>query len=161
MHHPMSLEQVFSYFGLILGIFPPAAFFIRFWIETQNAEPWIFGLFAIVNLLAAVIGYFSGKVVAKIMQTLEKMSWPAMIALLPVAGLVWGTVTGAGAGVVVLGIGALFGGVIGGLVGAAALPAFAIPHRLVKKGEFIERSQFLAYATGVTMIICAIIARPY
>jgi hypothetical protein len=118
-------------------------------------------LFAVVNLLAAVVGYFSGRFVGDAMKTVESLSWPAMLAFLPLFGAAWGIVTGGAAGVVVLGVGALVGGILGGAVGAVALPVFGSLHRLFKQGEVIERDRFFPLAFGVTLTICAAILRIY
>jgi hypothetical protein len=156
MKNPLSLEKTFSYFGMMLGIFPPAAMFIRFAVENR-LDGWVFGVMFIINLVSAVVGFFSGKVVARMVRLVENSSWSAMILLLPLIGLIWGIVTGAAGGVIVFFFGAFFGAVLGGIVGAAALPFFTIFHRLLKKGESIELKHFLPVAFGVTFIICGYI----
>ncbi|MBA3695103.1 MAG: hypothetical protein H0W77_17005, partial [Acidobacteria bacterium] len=60
MKNPLSDKQVFAYFGLLLGIFPPAAIFSRFLMNEGNfrgEDFWILGVVAIVNLISAVVGY--------------------------------------------------------------------------------------------------------
>ena len=156
MKNPLSMEETFSYFGLMLGIFPPAAMFIRFAIDGR-IEGWVFGVMLIINLISAVVGFFSGKVVAKMVRLVESSSWSMMILLLPLIGLLWGIVTGAAGGVIVFFFGAFFGAILGGIVGGIALPLFTILHRLLKKGESIERRQFLPVAFGVTFVICGYI----
>lgn len=156
MTNPLSLEKTFSYFGLMLGVFPPAAMFIRVAIEGR-IESWIFGVMFIINLIAAVVGYFSGKLVAKAVRPLEKFSWTGMILALPFLGALWGIVSGGASGIIVFLIGAFFGAVIGGLVGSLTLPVFTIFHRLLKKGEMIDRKHFLPLAFGITFIICGFI----
>jgi len=156
MKNPLDLEKTFSYLGLLLGAFPPAAFFIRFAIDGRP-ESWMFGVMFIINLISAVVGFFSGKLVGKAMRPIEQMNWLPMILLLPLVGLLWGGVSGAAGGIIVFGFGAIFGAFLGGMVGAAAFPLFSILHRLVKRGESIELKHFLPLAFGVTFIICGFI----
>lgn len=156
MSNPLSLEKTFSYFGLLLGVFPPAAMFLRFAVDAR-LDGWVFGVMLIINLISAVVGFFSGKVVAKAVRSAEKLGWLSMILVVPFLGLLWGAVSGAAGGVVVFIFGAFFGAILGGMVGSAALPVFTIIHRLLKKGESIELKHFLPVAFGITFVICGFI----
>ena len=160
MANPLTNKQAFAYFGLLLGIFPPAAMFTRFLISEGNFrsdEFWIIGVMAIINLISAVVGYFSGKFIGKIVADLEKMSWTKMLFILPFIGIVWGILAGGAGGIIVFGIGAIFGASLGAMVGSVALPLFTVFHRLLKKGDVIEGKQFLPLAFGVAVLICAFI----
>jgi hypothetical protein len=66
-------------------------------------------------------------------------------------------VTGAAGGIFIFIIGALFGAILAAMVGSIAVPAFTIFHRLLKRGEMIERKHFLPLAFGITFIITAFI----
>ena len=156
MKNPLSLEKTFSYFGLMLGAFPPVAMFIRFAVDAR-LEGWIFGVMFIITLISSVVGFFSGKVVAKAVRSAEKLNWFLMILALPFIGLLWGAVSGAAGGIIIFVFGAIFGAFLGGAVGALALPIFTIIHRLLKKGESIELKHFLPIAFGVTFAICGFI----
>lgn len=156
MKNPLSLDKTFSYFGLILGAFPPAAMFIRFAIEGR-LDDWVFGVMFIINLISAVVGFFSGKLVARAIRYLENLNWMTMILVLPFLGLSWGIASGGAGGIIVFVIGAFFGAILGGIVGSIALPVFTILHRLLKKGEMIEFKHFLPIAFGITFIICGFI----
>ena len=156
MKNPLSLEKTFSYFGLLLGAFPPAAIFVRFAIDGR-LDGWVFGVMFIINLISAVVGFFSGKLVAKMVRLVENSSWSAMLLALPLIGLLWGAVSGAAGGVIIFVFGAFFGAVLGGIVGSIALPFFTVFHRLLKRGESIELKHFLPVAFGVTFIICGFI----
>ena len=123
MKNPLSLEKTFAYFGLMLGAFPPAAMFLRVAMDGK-LDGWVFGVMFIINLISAVVGFFSGKVVAKAMRNLENKSWLMMILAMPFVGLLWGAATGAAGGVVVFILVAQPGANIGGPGGAAARPAF-------------------------------------
>jgi len=156
MKKPLGLEQTFAYFGLLLGAFPPAAMFIRVAVDGK-LDGWVFGVMFIINLISAVVGFFSGKLVGKAIRALEKMNWLSMILLLPFLGLLWGMASGGAGGIIVFVFGAIFGAILGGIVGGVALPVFTIFHRLLKKGESIELKHFLPVAFGVTFIICGFI----
>lgn len=156
MRKPISLEQTFSYFGLFLGTFPPAAMFIRFAVDAR-IDAWVFGVMFVINLISAIVGFFSGKIIAKMIRELEKQSWLKMILIVPFVGVLWGIITGAAGGIVVFIIGAFFGAILGGIVGSAALPAFTILHRLLKRGESIDQKHFLPLAFGITLIVCGFI----
>src|SRR5688500_13565163 len=114
-------------------------------------------LMSLMNAGAAIGGYFSGKVVARIVNDLNLLSVAHSILLLPFLGLIWGMIAGASGGVFFFVFGAVAGAVLGGPVGAVALPAFALLHRSLKRGDMIERSQYLPVAFGVTLTICSFI----
>lgn len=160
MKNPLSDKQVFAYFGLLLGTFPPAAMFARFFSDAGNfrgEDFWLLGVVAIVNLISAVVGFFSGKLIGKVVGELEKSDWSKMLLALPFIGMLWGVLAGGAGGVIIFVVGAIFGALLGAAVGGVALPAFTIFHRLLKKGDTVDRRHFLPLAFGVTFIICAFI----
>jgi hypothetical protein len=155
---PLSVEKTFAYFGLLLGTFPPAAIFTRFLIDNgifRGEDYWILGVVAIVNLISALTGYLSGRLIGKIVLQFENQSWSKMLLALPFVGMFWGIIAGGAAGIIILGVGAFFGAILGGLVGGAALPVFSIFHRLLKRGDKIESKHFLPLAFGIAFIISA------
>jgi hypothetical protein len=160
MKNPMSDKQAFAYFGLLLGIFPPAAIFARFFMNAGNfrgEDFWILGVVAVVNLITAVVGYFSGKVVGKLVGELERLSWSKMLLVLPFIGFLWGALAGGAGGIIIFLIGAIAGAIFGATVGSLALPVFAIFHRLMKYGDKLEQNHFLPLSFGITFIVCAFI----
>lgn len=160
MKNPLSIQKTFAYFGLLLGTFPPAAFFTRFFLDVrlfQSDDIWILGILAIVNLISAVVGFYSGKYIGKLVFELEKSSWTQMLLTLPFIGIFWGMLAGGAGGIIIFGVGAFFGALLGSLVGAAALPMFSIFHRLLKQTDKIENKYFLPLSFGTTAIICAFI----
>ena len=157
MRHPLSPDKVFSFFGLMLGTLPPATLFARFILETRTFESrdaWVIGVLVIVNIVTAIVGYFSGKLIAKMVSGVENYRWPFMIMILPLIGLLWGIMAGGAGGFVIFVFGAIFGAFIGGAVGAVALPIFVLFHRLMKRGDMIEAKHFLPLALGITLSIC-------
>ena len=160
MRRPLDTHKTFSYFGLMLGTFPPAAIFTKLFLnasEFRKEQIWIFGIVFIINSITAVVGYFTGKLVGKMVKETETYNWLSMILLLPLIGIFWGVMAGGAGGVIVFFFGALFGALFGAMVGGAALPIFTIFHRLLKKGEMIEYKYFMPLAFGITFTICAFI----
>lgn len=156
--HPLTTEKSFALFGLMLGALPPLALFTKFFISSQIRfeESWVMFLLFFVNVICATVGYFSGKLIAKMVAEVEKYSWSVMLLILPFIGILWGIMAGGAGGVFIFVIGAVFGAIIASMVGGVALPVFTIFHRLLKKGDVIERDQFLPIALGITLIISAI-----
>ena len=160
MTNPLDIEKTYAYFGLLLGAFPPAAFFIKYAIGSNlflRDEAWIFGVLFIVNLISAVVGYFTGKLVGKSVRETEKLSWLTMFLVMPFIGMFWGIMAGGAGGAIILIFGAFFGAILGAMVGGVALPAFTIFHRLLKRGDLIELKHFLPIAFGITFTICSFI----
>lgn len=158
MKNPLSVEKTFANFGLLLGAFPPAALFTRFFIDSrifQSEDVWILGIAAIVTLISTVVGYFSGKFIGNIVFEAEKLSWSKMLLTLPFVGILWGIMAGGAGGIIIFGVGAFFGALVGSLVGGGALPFFSIFHRLLKRGDKIETKHFLPLAFGIAFIISA------
>jgi hypothetical protein len=157
---PLNSEAVYKYFGLMLGTFPPAAIFARILFDSNSfrgEDSWLLAILFFVNLVSAFTGFFSGKLIARMVRYAESISWINMMLLLPLIGIVWGLIAGGAGGAIFFIIGAFFGAFIGALVGCAALPIFTVFHRLLKKGDLIERSQFLPLAFGTAFTICAFI----
>jgi hypothetical protein len=74
-----------------------------------------------------------------------------------VGAILWGIIAGGSGGLIIFLVGAFFGAFVGGTVGAVALPAFAVFHRVLKRGDVMEYKHFLPLALGVTLTICSFI----
>jgi hypothetical protein len=160
IQNPLTSQQVFTRFGLMLGIFPPMALFLRFLLDIYPRQneiwvPLIFLLF--VNFVCAIVGYFSGRLIGKMVAETEKWSWGAMLLTLPFIGILWGIMAGGAGGIFIYVIGAIFGAIFAAMVAGIALPIFTIFHRWLKKGDVMDRDQFLPIALGITIIISAFI----
>lgn len=157
MENPIKTNKAFALFGLMLGTFPPLAMFSKFIFQNLKSDDyWLVPLLLFVNFVCATVGYFSGKLVGKMVAEVEKYSWTAMILILPFIGILWGIMAGGAGGLFIFVIGAIFGAVVAALVGIVALPIFTVFHRWLKKGDVIERDQFLPIAMGITLIISAL-----
>lgn len=160
MKDPLSPRQAFAYLGLLLGAFPPAAFFLRILLSGRNfrrEDVWVLGVMLVVNLISAVVGFFSGRLIGKIVGKTENFSWTKMMLILPFVGIFWGILAGGAGGLIIFGVGAIVGALLGALVGGVALPLFTIFHRLLKRGDKIERKHFLPLAFGTSLVISAFI----
>jgi hypothetical protein len=160
MLKPLDTERAFAFYGLMIGTLSPASIFARWLMSVSSHDPvpvWVAGMMTIVVLLSGVIGCVSGKVVGKAVRNLERRSWSAMILAMPFVGLLWGMVAGGAGGLIIFVVGAFFGAILGGIVGALALPAFVILHRALKRGDMIDQRHFLPLAFGVTLTICSFI----
>jgi hypothetical protein len=160
MTAPLSVEKTFAYFGLLLGVFPPAAFFAKFLIDTRSLQSdnfWILGVVLLVNLIAAGVGFLSGKFIGRTVAELERASWTRMILGLPFVGAFWGILAGGASGAIIFLFGAFFGAALGATVGAFALPLFAVFHRLLRRGDSIDGKHFLPLAFGISFIVSAFI----
>jgi hypothetical protein len=104
-----------------------------------------------------MVGFFSGRVIGRIAFELEKSSWSYMLSALPFIGMLWGILAGGAGGVIIFVVGAFFGAALGAAVGSVALPAFTVFHRLLKRGDELDRKHFLPIAFGITFIISAFI----
>jgi NhaP-type Na+/H+ or K+/H+ antiporter len=159
MRNPIDTEKAFAYLGIMLGVFPPLAFFVRILSEGMDGktEIWIGGILSIVILLAAIVGYFSGILVGRTVRRVEARAWSFQFLATPFLGLFWGLTAGAAGGIIIFVIGAIFGAILGAAVGFVAVPAFALLHRLFKRGDMIDMRHFLPLAFGVTLTICSFI----
>ncbi|MEP7074329.1 MAG: hypothetical protein ABI878_00850 [Acidobacteriota bacterium] len=159
MRRPLSSKQAFSYFGLMLGVFTPATMFGRVFLNNGMPpnESWVIGILLIINVVSAVVGYFSGKLIGHMVSAAEKYRWPTMLTLLPLIGILWGIMAGGAGGFIVFIVGSFFGAILGAAVGAVAVPAFTLFHRLLRRGDMIETKHFLPLAFGVTFAICSFI----
>ena len=155
MEKPLTTEKAFALFGLLLGIFPPAAIFLKMF--SRSAEPGIVIFFLFINLVCAAAGYFAGKLVGGTMRDLQSYSWSKMLLILPFSGMLWGIVAGGIGGCFIFVIGAVFGAIAAAAVGSVAVPVFTIFHRLLKRGEMIEQKYFLPLAFGIALVISALI----
>jgi hypothetical protein len=160
MVRPITSPDAYALFGLFLGTFPPAAITIKVFAGSGVfAQPDVIflALFTIANFVTAGAGFVTGKLVGKAMLDVDKLPWPSYLPLLPLIGLIWGAVSGGVGGVFILVLGALAGAAIGGITAAAAFPAFAILHRVLARGNLIERRHLFPISMGIAITVAAFI----
>ena len=158
MRRPMPVRRTYALFGMLLGIFPPAAIFTKMLgYGLSEGSGIMFLVFLLMNVICAVTGYWMGVALSRSVADWERESWTKMLLLLPVLGMGWGAITGAAGGFIFFGIGAVFGAYMAMAVGAVAFTLFAALHRLVWRGGMIDARHFWPLASGVTLVISALI----
>jgi len=159
MSNPLDTEKALSYFGFLLGLLGPLSIMVKMILSQDD-----FGLvgpvlaFGIpIILLTTLTGYFSGKTIGRGVRKIEEYPLPSIIILSILLGLGWGLFTGGIGGLLIFGIGAIPGAVVGGIAGALALPPFVLLHRHLKTGDMIERSKFAPLAFGIILSLCSLL----
>ena len=163
MLQPLSPEEAYRWFGTFLGLFPPAAIFSRFLMNTRlNDTELIYVAFCLaMNVACCAIGRKFGGFLGR--KAGDPRSRPLFeFALCPVfMALLWGIVTGGLGGAIFFGVGAIFGALIAVPIALAAFPAFAVLHRLLSHGGMIEERHVWPLAFGVPLVVSALILSPW
>ncbi len=163
MLQPLSTEEAYRWFGTFLGLFPPAAIFSRFLMNTRlNDTELIYVAFCLaMNVACCAIGRKFGGFLGRKAGDPRSRPW-FEFALCPVfMALLWGIVTGGLGGAIFFGVGAIFGALIAVPIALAAFPAFAVLHRLLSHGGMIEERHVWPLAFGVPLTIAAMILSPW
>ena len=160
MRHPLSTEQAYALFGMLLGALPPAAIFIRLFggglTHLYFQWGWFF-LLLLKNVLCCLAGRFFGRKLGWIVDIAERDLWTVMFFRSAMIGEVWGICTGATGGFIFYVIGAFVGAAYAFPVGMLAYALFTPLHRLLTRGGMIDARHFWPLACGVTMVIAALI----
>lgn len=165
IERPITTEQTYAIFGMLLGVFAPQAVFIKLFgfglgggvLNMDAAGGVLFFLCVFMNIVCCLMGYAIGKAFSKAALKLEHKSWIGMFLLMPLLGAGWGSITGAAGGFFFLGVGAFFGIAVGIPIGSLGFLMLAILHRLLERGGMIETRHFLPIVFGVTAIITSLI----
>lgn len=161
MRRPLDVQRAFALLGLMLGLFPPAAIFIKLFGyglgEHMGNGGLLFVACLLMNAVCAWVGRGMGKVLGRTVGDLEKRSWAQMMLTLPVLGIAWGGVTGFAGGLIFFGFGGFIGAVFAIPVGMQAFTLFGALHRLLVRGGMIDARHFWPLATGATLLAAAAI----
>jgi hypothetical protein len=159
MLNPIAAEEAYSWFGLLLGLFPPTAIFSRIlWTARDEAAFALYVLVALWLLVCCcVVGRLMGKSLAGIAIKIERQAWWKMFFLPALLGALWGIVTGAAGGFFVLGFGALAGIACAVPVGALAFPIFMTLHRALSADGMIDERNLWPLAFGVPCVMASAI----
>ena len=160
MSCPIDSKKAFAYFGFMIGVMPPFALVLKIVSETMPASriPGLFlTLLTVAGTATGVVGYATGRLIPAWVNAISGFALPNRIAFLSLIGLGWGAVSGAVGGLFLFFIGALFGGIAGGVIGAVSLPVLVGMHSLLRSGDFIELKHFLPIAFAITLSLCAFI----
>jgi hypothetical protein len=162
MRHPISTRRAYALFGMLLGLFPPAAIFFKLFGGASNhyfsQQGWLL-LLLFMNAACCLAGAYLGSKLSRIVMAVERDSWSLTLIESVMIGFIWGAGTGALGGIIAFGIGALFGAICAIPVGALAFGLFMPLHRLLARGGMIDARHFWPLACGVVMIITVLILR--
>ena len=160
MRRPLDVRRVYARFGLMLGLFPPAAIFIKLFsygLGGHEPSALLFILCLLMNFTCAGVGYVMGVALGRSIGNLMRDSWTAMLLLASTLGIAWGAVTGSAGGLLFIGIGAIFGALFAIPVGALAFFMFAPLHRLLARGGMIDARHFWPLASGISLCAAALV----
>ncbi|HVF54685.1 MAG TPA: hypothetical protein VM934_00965 [Pyrinomonadaceae bacterium] len=164
MRRPVATREAFALLGTLLGLLPPAAMFWRFWgdrfLKDLDGNAWLLAMCVAMNVVCCFVGRRIGAELGRGADALERRSWPLMLLVSAILGLLWALVTGAAGGAVFFIIGASVGAVCAAPVGLLAFPVFTSLHRLVARGGMIDERRLRPLAFGVTGVIAALILSP-
>ena len=157
MRRPLTSEQAYGRFGLLLGLLPPAAIFSQILgnLKPGAESSWLFMLALAMLAVCCVFGRLFGMKLSGLLERYERRGWGWMLFVPALVGLFWGMVTGAAGGLLFFGIGAIGGVVCAVPVGAAAFAFFVPLHRLLARGGMIDARHFWPLATGAAATISA------
>lgn len=159
LSNPLDTEKALSYFGFLLGSLGPLSIMIKMIIGQNDinfAGPVLaFGI--AVTVLTTFTGYFTGKTIGRGVRKIEEYPLPSTVILSILLGLGWGMFTGGIGGLLIFGVGAIPGAIVGGIAGALALPPFVLLHRHLKTGDMIERAKFAPIAFGIILSLCSLL----
>jgi hypothetical protein len=160
LRRPVNVAEAYGWFGLFLGLFPPAAIFSRLFLGEITSSGFEWGWLALVifmNAVCAVVGRKTALFIAAQLGQPREQPWPLLCAVSLLAALVWGVVTGGAGGLVFFGFGAFFGALYAVAVALVAFPAFALLHRLLSRGGMIDEHTLWPLAFGLPAVVAAAI----
>lgn len=161
MRRPLTTEQAYARFGLLLGTLVPAAIFLRMLLALEAHERVVFlMLFSVMNGICAVVGWHMGRSTGRNVDQFERRGWNRMFFHALLKGVAWGAATGAAGGLLVFGLGAIVGAAIATPIGLVAFASFTLLHRLLARGGMIDARHFWPLACGVVLTITALILSP-
>lgn len=157
---PIDSKESIGYFGLLIGTLPPFALLLK--LVGETASGWqmsalFLSLLAVAGIATGLAGFASRRFVASAIESSSRLRLPNRIAALSLIGLAWGTASGAIGGLFIFVIGSIFAGILGGVVGAIALPLMIGLRSLVSHGDLVEMRHFRPIALGITLTLCALI----
>ena len=158
----MDARRAFGLFGLMLGMFPPAAIFIKMFggygLSGYHSSGSIFFILCLLmNVTCAVVGCRMGKALSRAVEKAGKRRLSVMMLRFALIGIAWGAVTGFVGGLAFVGIGAFFGPIFAMPVGALAFTLFAPLHRALVRGGMIDARHFWPLSSGASLFAAALI----
>jgi hypothetical protein len=159
MRRPVSTECAFARFGLLLGLLPPAAIFVRLVMLFHFAGAFYL-IFLPVLLVCALIGRVAGANVGKTFDESERGPWIRTMVDALEDAFIWAAATGAAGGAIFFGVGAILGLLCALPVAMLAFALFAPLHRLLARDGMIDARHLAPLAWGINLTISALILSP-
>jgi hypothetical protein len=159
MRRPVPTELAFARFGLLLGLLPPAAIFIRLALLFHFAAAFYL-IFTPMLLVCALLGRMTGANVGRTFDESERGSWCRTLVDALEDAFIWAAATGAAGGAIFFGVGAIFGFVCALPVAMLAFALFAPLHRLLARDGMIDARHLAPLAWGINLTISALILSP-
>jgi hypothetical protein len=155
MRSPLADADAYAWFGLFLGLFPPAAIFSRLFVSGWgNSKALLWVCLSVVALaVCGALGHKVARFVGRSIGEPRRYGLPQLMAVAALFGAFWGMLTGGAGGAVFFGVGSLAGAFLAVPIGAAAFPLFALLHRQLSRGGMIEENLNWPLAFGLPLII--------
>ncbi len=159
MQHPVIAQRAYILLGLLLGTFPPAALFLRFFnYGFEGSDEYdLLALCVAMNITCALAGAAMGAKLTNSMIEIEERDWLKMLLSASLTGALWAALTGAAGGAVFFIIGTFFGAFCALPVGVLGFLLFAALHRVMSHNGIIEAKHLWPLACGITGLIVALI----
>jgi hypothetical protein len=159
IRRPLTTEQAFARFGLLLGTLPPAAIFVRL-ISAFHFPELVSLIFVPMLLVCALLGRRMGAQAGRGFDAGARGSWARTIITALEDACVWAAATGAAGGAIFFGVGAIFGFLCAFAVALPAFALFAAFHRTLARGGMIDARRLAPLAWGINAAIAALILSP-
>jgi fatty acid desaturase len=163
MRRPLTTEQAFARFGLLLGTLPPAAIFSHVLIGARhgNGVPILLAFMLPMLAICATLGRFMAKRLGRRFDEAERGSWLKTISVALGYAFIWAAVTGTVGGLPVFIIGGIFGFACALPIALVAFALFVPLQRLLARGGMIDARQLQPLAWGINLVIAALILSPH
>ncbi|HVG28291.1 MAG TPA: hypothetical protein VM864_01090 [Pyrinomonadaceae bacterium] len=159
MRRPVPTERAFARFGLLLGLLPPAAIFLR--LALLSHFTGLFNLiFLPMLLVCALMGRRMGAHAGRTFDESERASRGRTLVDALEDAFIWAAATGGAGGAIFFGFGAVFGFACALPVAMLAFALFAPLHRLLARDGMIDARHLAPLAWGINLTISALILSP-
>jgi hypothetical protein len=159
MRRPVPTERAFARFGLLLGMLPPAAIFLRVALLFHFVAA-LYLIFLPMLLVCALLGRRMGANSGRTFDESERASWGRTMMDALEDAFIWAAATGGAGGAIFFGVGAVFGFVGALPVAMFAFALFAPLHRLLARDGMIDARHLAPLAWGINLTISALILSP-
>jgi hypothetical protein len=158
----ITTEEAYETFGMMLGLFPPAAIFYQVITDTQITLPFFLSfLLILINLVCCLVGRWIGRKLGTSMLDTDQGPFSMTIIGAISAGITWAVFTGIAGGFLFFVVGAFIGFICAIPIGILGFLMFAPIHRILACDGLTKKEQFWPLACGVIAVIVTFILSPY